>query len=422
MSPRAAFSWRRYGPLVVASLGLGSCLLAGCGPADPPAPDKIGTGGDAAYSDGSSDAQLDAQPACTRGHQRLELGALTTGKDGNSPALEFDVPPCTRSFVITVAGDSRFHYTLAELTPIGHISLVPKAWIQISASPMVCLTPCANRIVAQPAAAAFLFPNTPLVDVAPGRHRLRVYAFQRAIAGVSGHLPVVSKVEVHVDVVLGPALDEGPLKLPINLCLTGAGGVSAEGALKHPRVSAAMIEFGELMAPAGISAGPVRFFDVPASHRFIGSIDGPDSDLARLFRSGAGLPVGLNIFLVEKIAVATGGPPGTGTILGLSGGIPGPPRAMGCDRCGVVFALQQHAGQADLLGGLMAHEVAHYLGLFHSTEPPDSEGKAIQDNILDTKADDQLNLMYWAVTEQSRALSPQQRVVLRLNPWLVPEP
>ena len=328
------------------------------------------------------------------------------------------MPPCTRSFVITVAGDGGYHFTLAELTPVGRLSLVPKAWLDISASPMACLTPCANRIIAQPATAAFLFPNTPLVDVVPGKHRLRIYAFKRAIPGKSGHLPVATEAKVHVDFVLGDGTTTGVLNLPVNICLTGASGVSGADALKQPRIAAALATFATLLAPAGIVASPVRVFDVASKHRFINDIEGPDSDLSALFRAGADLPIGLNVFLVESIDVSNGGPPGSGTILGLSGGIPGPPQAVGCDRCGVVFALALVAGQPDLLGELMAHEISHYLGLFHSTEPSGSDGKAIQDNLSDTKPDDPKNLMYWVVTNKAAELSAQQRAVLRLSPWL----
>ena len=375
-------------------------------------------GGDA--SDGGVDVDQTETPlSCTPGHQRVELGEISTDATGRSGVLEFQAPPCTRSFVITVMGDPRYHYTLAELTPVGGLSLVPKAWLDVSASPVACLTPCANRIIAQPAAAAFLFPNNPLIEVGPGAHVLRVYAFKRAVAGKTGHLPVATQAKVHLDFVLGPGSTDAQLKLPVNLCLTGASGLSGPSALQHPRVVAALVTFAKLLAPAGVVAEPVRVFDVADKHRFINTIEGTQSDLSALFRAGAGLPLGLNVFLVERIDVSSGGPPGTETILGLSGGIPGPPRQMGCDRCGVVFGLAVVPGQPDLLGELMAHEISHYLGLFHSTEPPGSDGKSIHDNLLDTKPGDPTNLMYWAVTDQSTVLTAQQRAVLRLSPWLL---
>ncbi len=368
--------------------------------------------GDAFGSDASDQTQ-----ACEAGHVVLDLGTAITEKEGLSTAVDFELPACVRAFVITLSGDGAYHYILSELTPVGGLSLVPKAWLQISSSPMACVTTCANRILAQPAQASFLFPNTPLVDVAPGPHRLRVFAFKRKDAANGAHIPVATEVKVRVDVVLGP--DKGQeLHLPLNICTTGASGITAKTAATHSRVIAALASLKTLLAPAKIVAEPVRYFDVPPSHRFINSIQGPQSDLAKLFRSGKGLPVGVNLFLVESIDIHAGGPPGSGLIPGLSGGVPGPPGQTGCDRCGVAVSLAKPPSQADLLGTLMAHEVAHYLGLLHSTEMPDDGGASLHDNLPDTEKDADDNLMFWAVTEKNALLTAQQSVVLRSSPWL----
>ena len=76
----------------------------------------------------------------------------------------------------------------SELGPEHGISLVPKSWLAISGSPMRCQDLCVNRIVAQSGVASFLFPNTPLVTVKPGRYRLRLYAFERG-AGPGSSVP-----------------------------------------------------------------------------------------------------------------------------------------------------------------------------------------------------------------------------------------
>jgi len=418
--PSALVISRRCLTVVAVQVLLGSSIVSGCTgskvaesePNEHLSPDVTDT------SDGTTADSPDTSYACEVGHQQLDLGKTKTGVDGLSPPIDFQVPQCARSFVITLSGDDALHYILAELSPAGSLSLVPKAWLQVSGSPMACMTPCPNRIAAQMAQASFLFPNTPLADVTSGSHRMRVFAFKRKATPSASHKPMAAEVAIRVDVVLGP--DDGKeLSLPLNLCLTGAAGITADNAPAHPRVQAALATFNTLLAPAGIVAAPVRYFEVDSSHRFINSIEGPKSDLSRLFGAGSGLPAGLNVFFVEQIKLHSGGFPGSDLLYGLSGGIPGPPRQVGCDRCGVAVSVTNPPGQADLLGILMAHETAHYLGLFHSTEPPpEGGGASIHDNLPDTPKDAGDNLMFYSVTDQSASLTAQQSVTLRASPWL----
>lgn len=407
--------------LVVALVLWGSLLLPlACGPNAAPLAGKDAESPDAAVDVAlTPDAVATDTNVCSGSrHLRIDLGEVLTTQDGRTPALTFDVPPCARSFVITVHAAGAQHLTLAELSPPSGPALVPKAWLDLASSPMACVGACANRIVAQPGVAAFLFPNTPLVELRPGEHRVRAYAFERKGA-LEGDVPVKTALQLRVDLVLQTATEPQTLRLPVRLGLTGARDIHAGIAADHPRVKLALATLAQRLAPAGIVADPVTFHDVGDTHQVVRGIHGPDSDLARLFRAGADLPVGLPVFLVERIEVDAGRPPGSANLLGISGGIPGPPREVGCDRCGVALSLAPVSGHPDLLGPLMAHEISHFLGLFHTTEPPpDGGGAPVRDNLPDTPHDATANLLYWAVTEGSVQLSAQQRQVLRASPWL----
>jgi hypothetical protein len=357
-----------------------------------------------------------------KGHQRLVLPPIETTADGKSPVVTFDLPACSSAFIVTVRGDDSLYYTIAELGPEQGISLVPKSWLAISSSPMRCHDPCVNRIVAQSGVASFMFPNTPLVTVTPGRYRLRLYAFERDKDGTKNG-PVASQLQVHVDFVGPPVAEKVELKLPVNVCLTGAGGIDAAVAAKHPKLQTALAMAQSVFEQAGITLAPIHYRDVAGpSLASIQGIEGKNSAWSQLMRTGGGGPMGLNMFFVDKILVGKALSPDGESLLGLSGGVPGPPLEVGCDRCGVMFSLQSDPTASKRLGAIMAHEIGHYLGLFHPTEPTGDGSAALHDNLPDTKAEDTDNLMHWAVTEKSSQLTAQQIAVLRISPWLSSSP
>ncbi len=355
-------------------------------------------------------------------HTRVELGTAQTGFDGKTPPVTFVVPPGTTSFVLSVRGPDAWQYTLAALAGPSNLSIVPKFWLDGGpGAPWLCLDNCVNRIASSPAEAQFLVPNTPLVQVQTGEHTVQVYAFdyvppQGSVFGQRS--PQVAKVELAVDFVGKPA-ELGKLgRLDVNLCLTGAAGITAAVALEHPRVSAALDEVRERLAEAHLELGEVRAFDVPAEQLIFTHDASADAELSALYRTGAGLPPGLNVFLVDAVQVAA--KQGIPTlVLGLAGGIPGP-LYVGGPRSGVVLSLQA-APQGVLLGRAMAHEIGHYLGLFHTTEETLSGQTAVHDNLPDTPVLDPDNLMFWLVNDTSMGkLTTQQADVLHHNLWVTP--
>ena len=70
----------------------------------------------------------------------------------------------------------------------------------------------------------------------------------------------------------------------------------------------------------------------------------------------------------------------------------------------------------------MAHELGHFLGLYHTRESGFFGDQPITDEVPDTAEDvdgARDNLMYFA-TESSLQLTAQQGRVMRTNPWIAP--
>ncbi len=127
-------------------------------------------------------------------------------------------------------------------------------------------------------------------------------------------------------------------------------------------------------------------------------------------------------------------------ILGVSGGIPGPAMTPGTKHSGVAVATGNLTSQVDDelkdRGHAMAHEAAHFLGLFHTTEkngqhqdPLSDTPKCPQNN--DTNGDKDLrageclnfdgnNLMFWETASgiPQDQLTDGQRLVLHRNPLI----
>lgn len=379
-------------------------------------------------NDSAVDGETDVDPRGSDGRTgpptltcgRTELGEFLTGGKGRSAPLRFSVPVDARATTLTVQGPSDVYFNLAEWTLSNGVSVVPTGWLSLSTQPVACVDKCTNRVLAQPGAAAFLLPNTPLVKLVPGVTTVAVVAFRRPKVG-SNTFEMSANVAFKVTVDTVCAADEGePLRLAVNFGATGAGGWSAQHLLTQPRVAGALKFVTKVYAAAGIEIGPVNVF-AAATETTIYTQDGPDAELTTLFRSGKGAPLGVNVFLVDKIhsAVKTG--PGESLLSGVSGGLPGPPLAMGLDRSGIAVALHQQPGQPDTLGPTIAHEIGHFLGLFHTVEVPNSSGEMIRDNLNDTD-DSATNLMHWSVGPNSKDVTEDQRFVLRNSPWLQSKP
>ncbi len=267
--------------------------------------------------------------------------------------------------------------------------------------------------------AAMLIPNSTAERIAfrGGRHTVNVALFQRFAGDAAAE---TFEVLARVKRAPGARVASGTLDLNVFCATTG---ITAANAPTSSRLSQALDAFATIYATRGITLGTVRYIDVAAtSFRVIDSVDGPTSELSRLFALSAGrTETAINVFLVDAINGTRDG----FTTLGIAGGIPGPPATHGTIHSGVVVTFPAAAiGTPANVGETLAHELGHFLGLFHNTESarpcavgvgPTASAPCAPfgggDVLADTTLGDMRNLMYWAATGGT-TLSPGQGYVM----------
>jgi hypothetical protein len=162
----------------------------------------------------------------------------------------------------------------------------------------------------------------------------------------------------------------------------------------------------QILLQADIAVGDVGYYDVPASS--FGNIADYD-ELIDLFDQG--VPSDdrvLNVFLVNNLNMSGSNP------LGVAAHIPGPALMSGTGQAGIAVVDQYlQSNQPGTAAALTAHEIGHYLGLYHSTEV----GGGVSDPLLDTPPSCNAgscwdtNLMDPYLNDDT-SLSPDQRYVL----------
>lgn len=185
--------------------------------------------------------------------------------------------------------------------------------------------------------------------------------------------------------------------IDLNIYLVGLE-MSAEQAQTDPDLQAVLDQFGNVYAQAGVSVGEVHFHEITGDDAEAYQIIRTDFDIQQLVAlstlpdGGYDGAVSANIFFVRDIQLGGGA-------IGISQGLPGAAGLHGTPASGVVFTsayLGEHfQGEGreivdgnDFTGIVMAHEVGHYLGLFHTSEQYGQGFDPIQDTPACTDSSD----------------------------------
>jgi hypothetical protein len=128
----------------------------------------------------------------------------------------------------------------------------------------------------------------------------------------------------------------------------------------------------------------------------------------------------LTIFLVEEISNSS---QGGDTILGLSAGPPGAAAIHGTSKSGVVISAADLKSAPTDVAKIMAHESAHFLGLFHTTEKGGTQFDPLDDTPVCPAGSTSLcaslgadNIMWWTLTDGVATFTSDQSWVARRNP------
>lgn len=271
-----------------------------------------------------------------------------------------------------------------------------------------------NRVLGSEQSGAFLVPNTPSVAASDGRWTLRVGHW---LVDLEASPPARSPVDRPVRVILvARGIDGGAGRVDVNVHRTGG--------IDDGLIDAALDVVREAWGAVGLRLGEVRTSEVDSAFRTVELAEGrcEGGQLDALLASGREAEPGIDLFLVDGfVCILNGGVDVGGAIGGIAAGIPGPAWVRGSRRSGVAVATGRAAGDPSALGATMAHELGHFLGLYHTKESS-SGGDPIEDEIEDSPAGDDAdeNLMYFAVGVDT-TLSEGQGHVLRTSPFVIPD-
>jgi hypothetical protein len=397
----------------MALLAGGSALLAalGCTVTDGPIEDDGG---------GLSGGSTAVGPV-----EIYDLGSESVNSNGDTE-VTVEVPAGAESFALVVEGAGSELVVASKVqTPSGEVVFDFNADISI------------NRTDPTDGLYTLLVPTNPTVAVEEGDWLINLMSggntFDAQLTSIIKTKPAVDKM------------------LDLNFYFVGLDGLDAATAETDAGFQAILSNVSGVYQGAGLSVRAITYTDVEAGAAGTYGVIDSDAELAEMFALSPSDPnVSLNLFLVNDIAIG-----GSGfSILGLAGGVPGPPVLQGTSRSGVAVNMGSYlaavtSGDQMMIDSataeleiIMAHESGHFLGLYHTVE---RNGVAImggqiqgEDPLADTNtcpdsADADMdgvlsptecagqgadNLMFWSPANDARTLTANQGAIMLANPLI----
>jgi hypothetical protein len=319
-----------------------------------------------------------------------DLG-MVSFSDGLSPEIQINLPSDATGFGVSVYGHDDVTFILSRLhAPDGaewvtdnepeDITLIEDTLTQ--GYPAQFFSPA--RVLPSVGSGSYFFPNTPDIELLPGQYSFWLDA---QVAGELEERPasIVVLIQRRPE-----RLQTGAVKLTIHFA---DGDLDSDSAPDDPFFQSGLQEFLDIYQGAGLFIDDIVYRDVLTDAYETIALEDEicnGGDFFTLFREAIlGEPDRLHVVLVDRFQCLIAGGVDIGqTMGGLAGGIPGTLFSSQTAHHGVAVASQYLQDNPDRFGLVLAHEVAHFLGLFHVRERDVAGARDIFDIIQDTGEDD----------------------------------
>ena len=261
-----------------------------------------------------------------------------------------------------------------------------------------------------------LMPVSPQAEITPGDWELQVWV----ASGGQSRTVDCTKVERVADVPDTAIID-------VELVFVGLDGVNAGNADGNGDVQDMLTALERIWTDAGLGLGDITYKNFSGDTAKFTVIDNDSSEPYDLYKT---VPdsVGqkLVMFMVQEITSSDGA-----IIEGVAAGPPGAATLGGTAKSGMIVGADTLGDDPGRVAQVAAHEGAHFLGLFHTSEKDGGANDPLQDTpnctasddadgnelLVPDECDDGQNLMFWAPPSSSNnQLSSNQGWVLRRNP------